>query len=152
MQRMIFVNLPVSDLERSIGFYRAIGAVQNLQFSDETGAMMSFSHEINVMLLTHEKYGQFTAKPIADAAASSQVLLCLSCETRAEVDETVAAAGAAGGVADPAAVQDHGWMYGRSFEDPDGHHWELAWMDLAGLAEQQAAATSDPAPTPAPAA
>jgi hypothetical protein len=99
--------------------------------------MMSFSHEINVMLLTHDKYRQFTSKPIADAHASSQVLLCLSAEGgRDEVDETIAKAAGAGGVADPSPKQDHGFMYGRSFEDPDGHHWEVMWMDLA--AAQQA--------------
>jgi hypothetical protein len=136
---MIFVNLPVTDLERSIGFYRAIGAEQNMQFSDETAAMMSVSAEINVMLLTHDKYRQFTAKPIADVRSSSAVLLCLSCESRADVDATVDRAAAAGGRADPGPVQDHGWMYGRSFEDPDGHHWELAWMDMEALAKLPAA-------------
>ena len=132
MPSMIFVNLPVSDLARSIAFYRALGAEQNFQFSDETAAMMSFSPAINVMLLTHEKYRVFTAKPIADAHATSQVLLCLAAEGgREEVDATVDKAAGAGGVADPSPPQDHGFMYGRSFEDPDGHHWEVAWMDLA---------------------
>jgi predicted lactoylglutathione lyase len=148
MARTIFVNLPVTDLGRSIAFYAAVGAEQNMQFSDETAAMMRFSPEINVMLLTHDKYRQFTSKPIADARASSQALLCLSCESRAEVDETVAKAEGSGGVADPAAVQDHGWMYGRSFEDPDGHHWELAWMDMAGLAEAQAGEAATPSDAP----
>ncbi|HEX8194103.1 MAG TPA: VOC family protein [Allosphingosinicella sp.] len=139
MARMIFVNLPVRDLDRSIAFYRAVGAEQNMQFSDQTAAMMSFSPEINVMLLTHDKYRQFTSKPIADALSSSQALLCLSCESRGDVDDTVAKAAAAGGQPDTGAVQDHGWMYGRSFEDLDGHHWELVWMDMAGLGEAQAA-------------
>jgi predicted lactoylglutathione lyase len=145
---MIFVNLPVRDLQRSIAFYGAVGAAQNMQFSDETGAMMSFSPEINVMLLTHDKYRQFTSKPIADALASSQALLCLSCESRAEVDETIAKAAAAGGRPDSGAVQDHGWMYGRSFEDLDGHHWELVWMDPAALGEAQAAEGATPADAP----
>lgn len=131
MSRMIFVNLPVADLDRSILFYRALGAEQNMQFSDSTAAMMSFSNEINVMLLTHDKYRQFTSKPIADAHASSQVLLCLSAGGRDEVDATVAKAAGAGGAADPGPTQDYGWCYGRSFEDPDGHHWEIMWMDLA---------------------
>jgi len=139
---MIFVNLPVTDLERSIAFYRAIGAEQNMQFSDETAAMMSFSDEINVMVLTHDKYRQFTARPIADIRSSSAVLLCLSAESRADVDSTVDRAAAAGGRADPGPVQDHGWMYGRSFEDPDGHHWELAWMDMAALGQQHAVEAS----------
>jgi predicted lactoylglutathione lyase len=148
MARAIFVNLPVTDLDRSIAFYRAVGAEQNMQFSDATAAMMSFSPEINVMLLTHDKYRQFTSKPIADALASSQSLLCLSCESRAEVDETIAKAAAAGGEADSGPVQDHGWMYGRSFEDPDGHHWELVWMDMAAFGEAQAGEAATPSDAP----
>ncbi|HEY0013136.1 MAG TPA: VOC family protein [Allosphingosinicella sp.] len=139
MPQMIFVNLPVTDLDRSIAFYKAIGAEQNMQFSDSTAAMMSFSAEVNVMILTHDKYRQFTAKPIADAHASSQVLLCLSSETRDAVDAMVAGAAGAGGVPDPGQVQEHGFMYGRSFEDPDGHHWEVMWMDMAALGGTQAA-------------
>ena len=139
MPKMIFVNLPVSDLERSIGFYRALGAEQNMQFSDETAAMMSFSAEINVMLVTHDKYRQFTSKPIADAHATSQVLLCLSAQSRADVDATVARASGSGGRSDPGPRQDFGWMYCRSFEDPDGHHWEVVWMDMAALGDQHAA-------------
>jgi predicted lactoylglutathione lyase len=142
MAKMIFVNLPVTDLERSIAFYRALGAEQNMQFSDATAAMMSLSHEINVMLLSHDKYRQFTSKPIADAHGSSQVLLCLSADGgRDEVDATVDRAARAGGIADPGPKQDHGFMYGRSFEDPDGHHWEVMWMDL----EAAKAAMSQPA-------
>ena len=134
----IFVNLPVTDLDRSIAFYRAIGAEQNMQFSDATAAMMSFSPEVNVMLLTHDKYRQFTSKPIADAHASSQVILCLSAESRDAVDAMVASATGAGGVADPAKKQDGGFYYGRDFEDPDGHHWEVMWMDMAALGDAQA--------------
>ena len=133
MPKMIFVNLPVTGLDRSISFYRALGAEQNMQFSDATAAMMSFSSEISVMLLTHDKYRQFTPKPIADAHASSQVLLCLSAEGRDDVDAMVARAAEAGGVADPSPTQDYGFMYGRSFEDPDGHHWEVMWMDPSAI-------------------
>jgi hypothetical protein len=140
---MIFVNLPVTDLERSIGFYRALGAEQNMQFSDGTAAMMSFSTEINVMLLTHAKYRQFTSKPIADAHVSSQVLLCLSAGGREEVDGTIDTAAASGGVADPGPTQDYGWCYGRSFEDPDGHHWEIMWMDLAAATVAMAGEPAD---------
>jgi hypothetical protein len=138
MAQMIFVNLPVTDLGRSVAFYRAIGAVQNMQFSDATGAMMSFSAEVNVMVLTHDKYRQFTSKPIADAHSSSQVLLCLSAESRDSVDVMVAAAAGAGGVADPGKKQEAGFYYGRSFEDPDGHHWEVMWMDMAALGDANA--------------
>jgi uncharacterized protein len=138
MPRMIFVNLPVTDLERSITFYRALGAEQNMQFSDATAAMMSFSTEINVMLLTHDKYRQFTSKPIADAQASSQVIICLSADSRDEVDALIDKAATAGGVPDSSPTQDHGWCYGRDFEDPDGHHWEVMWMDVAAAMEATA--------------
>ena len=139
MAKMIFVNLPVTNLARSIAFYGALGAKQNFQFSDDTAAMMSFSEEINVMLLTHDKYRQFTSKPIADAHASSQVILCLSSDSREAVDATIAAAAGAGGVADTAPTQDLGFCYGRDFDDPDGHHWEVMWMDMAALGEGNAA-------------
>jgi predicted lactoylglutathione lyase len=142
MARMIFVNLPVTDLDRSIAFYKAIGAEQNMQFSDETAAMMSFTPEINVMVLTHDKYRQFTSKPIADAHATSEVLLCVSADGRDAVDATVASAAGAGGVADPGPVQEHGFMYGRSFEDPDGHHWEVMWMDLEAAQQAMAPAAA----------
>jgi hypothetical protein len=124
------VNLPVTDLKRSIAFYEAVGATLNPQFTDETAACMVFSETIHAMLLTHAKYRQFTAKPIADAHATSGALICLSAEGRAEVDAVVERAGGAGGRKDPGQLQDYGFMYGRSFEDPDGHHWEVMWMDL----------------------
>jgi predicted lactoylglutathione lyase len=134
---MIFVNLPVADLDRSIAFYKAIGAEQNPQFSDDTAAMMSFSPEINVMLLTHGKFGQFATRPIADARETTQVLLALSADSREGVDWMVDRALAAGG-REPRPVQDHGWMYGRSFEDLDGHVWEPVWMDVAAATEAMA--------------
>lgn len=129
MSTMIFVNLPVSDLAASTAFYAALGAKKNPQFSDDTGACVVFSEAINVMLLTHEKFRQFTPKTIADARTTSEVLLCISAESREAVDDMVAKAAAAGGKADPSGKQDHGFMYGRSFEDPDGHIWEVMWMD-----------------------
>ena len=131
MSKLIFVNLPVSDLSRSMAFYAALGAVNNEQFTDHTAACMVFSATIHVMLLTHDKFRQFTPKPIADAKRTSEVLLCISADSRAEVDAMVGKAGAAGGSTDPGPKQDHGFMYGRSFEDPDGHIWEVMWMDLA---------------------
>jgi uncharacterized protein len=103
---------------------------------------MVFSESIYVMLLTHDKYRQFTSKKIADAKATSQVLLCLSADSREAVDDMVAKAQGAGGGADPAPKQDYSFMYGRSFEDHDGHHWEVAWMDVA-------AATAAPSATAA---
>jgi predicted lactoylglutathione lyase len=146
MSKLIFVNLPVTDLPRSTAFYLALGATQNMQFSDETATCIVLSETIHVMLLTHDKYRQFTSKPIADAHESSQVLICLSEESREAVDETVAKAAVGGGKADPGQTQDYGFMYGRSFEDPDGHHWEVMWMDL----EAAAKAMAQPEPQPQP--
>jgi hypothetical protein len=135
---MIFVNLPVADLGRAVAFYEAVGAEQNQQFSDETAAMMVFSDAIHVMLLTHDKFRQFTSKKIADAREATEVLLAISADSRAEVDEMTEKALAAGG-REPRAPEDHGWMYGRSFEDPDGHVWEPVWMDVAAMSQPLAA-------------
>ena len=108
-------------------------------FCDETTAnCMVLSETISVMLLTHEKFRQFTPKAIADARQTSEVLLCVNAESREGVDALVAKAAAGGGKADPCPKQEHGFMYGRSYEDPDGHIWEVIWMDMAAF--QQAAA------------
>jgi predicted lactoylglutathione lyase len=131
MSKLIFINLPVSDLQRSMAFYSAIGAANNPQFTDETAACMVVSDTIHVMLLTHDKWRQFTPKPIVDAHASAQVLLCLSAGSKDEVNVYVEQATAAGGKGDPTPTQDFGFMFGRSFEDPDGHIWEVMWMDMA---------------------
>lgn len=131
MSRMIFVNLPVSDLGRSRAFVEALGAVNEPRFTDDTAACMTFSDSIHVMILTHDKFRQFTPRPIADARAGSEVLLCLSADSRESVDLTVEQAVAAGGTADPSPKQDYGVMYGRSVADPDGHIWEIMWMDAA---------------------
>jgi hypothetical protein len=143
MSRMIFVNLPVTDLERSKRFYEAVGAVNEPKFSNEAAAMMRFSDEVNVMLLTHDFWRTFTSKTIPDAHTAAQVLLCLSADSPAAVDAQVETALAAGGIIDPTPKQDMGgFMYGRSFEDPDGHIWEIMWMDAAA-AEQGASAFED---------
>ena len=140
MTQMIFINLPVTNLNRSIAFYEAIGATKEPKFSNESAAMMVISETIAVMLLTHPFYSSFTGKPIADAHQTSQVLLCLSRDNREAVDEMVAKAGDAGGKIDVGPKQEMGaLMYGRSFEDPDGHHWEVMWMD-SSAAEQGASA------------
>ncbi|HWX48937.1 MAG TPA: VOC family protein [Roseomonas sp.] len=133
MSRLIFVNLPVTDLARATAFYEAVGARKDERFCDDTASCMVFSETIHVMLLTHEKFRQFTPRPVADAKRSSEVLLCLSAESREGVDEMVGKAQAAGGTTDPGPKQDHGFMYGRSFEDPDGHIWEIMWMDVAAF-------------------
>ena len=140
MEQMIFVNLPVTDLDRSKAFYAAIGAANNPQFSDASAAMMSFSEAVNVMILTHERFSSFTTRKIVDAHAQAQVLLALSREDRASVDRTVDAAVAAGGTADPNPKQEFGEaMYGRSFTDPDGHIWEVMWMDVAAMTDAMSA-------------
>ncbi|HKX23098.1 MAG TPA: VOC family protein [Rhizorhapis sp.] len=139
MPKMIFVNLPVIDLPRSTDFYQAIGARRDERFCDETASCMVLSDTIFVMLLTHEKFGQFTPKKITDAWKETEVLLCVSEESRAGVDATVEKALAAG-AKEPRAPQDFGFMYNRSFEDLDGHIWEIVWMDveaaMAGGLEQ----------------
>ena len=140
MPRMIFVNLPVTDLERSVRFYEAIGGTKNPKFSNEQAAAIVLSDTIYLMLLKHDFYRTFTSKEIADPHRTTSVLLALSCDSKADVDAMVDAAVEAGGKADPGPKQDHGFMYGRSFEDPDGHHWEPHWMDPA-VAESGPAGT-----------
>jgi uncharacterized protein len=140
MAKLIFISLPVGDLARATAFYQAIGATRNAQFSDDTASCMVFSETIHTMLMTQDKYRQFTTKKIADAKTSSQVLLCLSADSRAEVDELVGKAKAAGGAIDPSPVDDFDFMYGRSFEDPDGHTWGVNWMDMEAFAKQRAKA------------
>jgi predicted lactoylglutathione lyase len=139
MAKLIFVNLPVADLARATAFYQAIGAAKNEQFCDDTASCMVFSETIHAMLLTHDKFRQFTPKKIADAKTSSEVLICISADSRDGVDDIVGKAKAAGGAADPSPKQDYGFMYGRSFEDPDGHIWEVMWMDVEAAAKAQSA-------------
>ena len=140
MSRMIFVNLPVTDLVHSVRFYEAIGGRKEPKFSNEHAAMIVLSDAINVMLLTHPFYSSFTAKPIADAHQTSQVILCLSADSREAVDTMIEAAAAAGGRIDVGLKQEPvPLMYGRDFEDPDGHSWEVMWMDPSA-AEQGAGA------------
>lgn len=129
--KMIFVNLPVTDLARSTAFYEAVGATCNPAFSDETAACMVLSDTIYVMLLTHAKWTTFTDRTIPDAHRSAQVMLALSEDDREAVDARVATAAGAGGTADPNPTQELGFMYGRSYADPDGHIWEVFWMDPA---------------------
>ena len=131
MAKQIFVNLPVRDLPRAKAFYEAVGATNNPQFTDETAACMVLTDSIFVMLLTHAKWATFTKKPIVDAHQASEVMLALSAEDRQAVDKMVDAAGAAGGKADVNPPQDHGFMYGRSFEDVDGHVWETMYVDMS---------------------
>jgi predicted lactoylglutathione lyase len=128
MARKIFVNLPIQDMERSKAFFAALGFSFNPQFTNDQGACMVISEDIYAMLLVQPFFQTFTKKPISDAAKSTEVIVCLSCDSRDEVDAMVKKALAAGGKA-PNAPQDHGFMYGHGFEDLDGHLWELMWMD-----------------------
>ncbi len=147
MPRMIFVNLPVRDLVASVRFYEAIGCTKNEQFSNEQAAMMVWSETISFMLLTHDYFATFTpeAKRIADARATTEVLLALSRDSREDVDSITAAAASGGGRADVRPAQDMGFMYVRTFEDPDGHVFETIWMDVAAATASMGAATAEPA-------
>ncbi len=130
MSPMIFVNLPITDLNASMRFYTSLGFHNNPHFTDETAACMVWSETINLMLLTHAKWHTFTSRPIPPAD-SSEVMLALSCESREMVDAINEAAAAMGGTADINPIQDLGFMYTRSLADLDGHVWELSWMDPA---------------------
>ena len=128
MGRQIFVNIAVRNMEHTQAFFRSLGFEFNPQFTNESGACMVVAENISVMLLTEPFFQGFTRKPVADASKSTEVLICLSCESRAEVDDLVRKALAAGGKA-PMPPQDHGFMYAHGFEDLDGHQWELVYMD-----------------------
>jgi uncharacterized protein len=130
MPKMVFINLPVKDLAASIRFYKAIGCEQNMQFSDENAASMVWSDSIVFMLLTRDYFSTITSKKLADAKQTSEVLIALSRDSREEVDAITKAAAAAGGKADVREKQDLGFMYGRSFEDPDGHTFEPMYMNM----------------------
>ena len=135
MSRMIFVNLPVRDLAASEKFYVALGGEVNPQFSDEQAKCVMFSDAIGVMLMTHDRYRDFTKRPIGDARRDSFALIALSVDSRDAVDATLKRATDAGGRADPNPVQDHGFMYNRNIEDPDGNVWEIMWMDMSAVAQ-----------------
>lgn len=128
MAKQIYVNLPVKDLGRSRDFFASLGFAFEPKFSNDSGACMVVGDNIFVMLLVESFFQTFTKKPIVDAKKSVEVLVCLSCDSKAQVDELVAKAVGAGGTA-PNPVQDHGFMYGHGFEDLDGHVWELAYME-----------------------
>ena len=128
MATNIFVNLPVKDLDKSKAFFIALGYSFNAQFTDDTAASLVISDNIYAMLLTHAKMKEFTSKEIADATKTTEVIVCLSCESREAVDSLADKALAAGGsrCREP---MEYGFMYGRSFQDLDGHIWEVIWMD-----------------------
>ncbi len=129
MSRQVFINLPIKNMERSQAFFKSLGFSFNPRFTSEQGACMVISEGHNYAMLLVEPFFQgFTKKPIADASKTTEVLICLSCDSREEVDALVKKAIAAGGTA-PNPQQEHGFMYGHGFTDLDGHIWELMWMD-----------------------
>jgi uncharacterized protein len=130
--RKLFVNVPVSDVQRSIQFFEALGFTFNQQFTDATAAAMLVGEDAYFMLLGTEKFASFTRRPLGDAQQQTGAIYALSASTRAEVDEIVHKAVAAGG-SHALEPQDHGFMYGWSFYDPDGHHWEVFYMDPSVL-------------------
>ncbi|MEY4269949.1 MAG: hypothetical protein RLZZ58_1165 [Pseudomonadota bacterium] len=132
MTKMIFVNLPVSDLAKSMAFYEALGFSNNPAFSDDAGACMVWSEAIHVMLLTHAKWKGFTTRPICPPG-SSEVSLALTCDEKGDVNRLVEAGAAHGGTADVNPAEDHGFMFQRTIADPDGHIWEPFWMDPAAM-------------------
>ncbi|HET9644693.1 MAG TPA: VOC family protein [Burkholderiaceae bacterium] len=128
MPRQIFVNLPVKNLERSKAFFSALGYSFNPKFTDEKAACMIIGENIHAMLLSEPFFQTFISKRIADATQTTEVLIALNCDSRAEVEDMVAKAVQAGGR--PAReAKDHGFMYEHAFEDLDGHIWEVFWMD-----------------------
>ncbi|AWI26897.1 VOC family protein [Flavobacterium pallidum] len=135
MATKIFINLPVKDLEKSMAFFNGLGFSFNPQFTDEKAASMVISDSIYVMLLREDYFSTFTKKPVSDATKSTEVLIALDAASREEVRELVEKAVSLGGTTydDP---KDHGWMYQHSFADPDGHQWELAYMDFSQLPNQ----------------
>lgn len=128
MHKQIFVNIAISDMQKSQDFFKKLGFTFNPDFTNEQGACMVISDDIYAMLLTRDFFQGFTGKPLVNAKEATEVLICLSCESRAEVDDLVARARAAGGAV-PREPQDHGFMYAHGFEDLDGHIWELVYME-----------------------
>src|SRR5438093_11417397 len=134
--RKIFVNLPVRDLKKSMDFFSSLGFEFNRQFTDEKAACMVVSSEAFVMLLSEPFFRTFTKRQLCDTTSHTEGLFALSCDSRTEVDDLVKKAIAAGGK-HAMAPQDHGFMYGWSFYDIDGHHWEVLWMDPKVQQQQQ---------------
>ena len=135
MSTKIFVNLPVKDLKRSMDFFAALGFTFNPQFTDETAACMKIADDIYTMLLTHAKFGGFTNKQIADTNTTTEMAICLALESKEKVNEIVDNALNAG--AGARETMDYGFMFSRSFDDPDGHAWEVIWMDPAFINKEQ---------------
>jgi uncharacterized protein len=132
MARKIFINLPVKDLKRSVAFFTGLGFSFNPQFTDENATCMIINDDASVMLLVQPYFETFVKKPISDAHSSTEVLVAFSADSRAHVDELADKALASGGKV-AKEPQDHGFMYVRTFYDLDGHHWEVAFMDMSAF-------------------
>lgn len=132
MASMIFINLPIRDLAASMAYYKALGFDHNPQFTDETAACIVISDTIFVMVLTHDKFKQFSSTPIPDPLKETQALYALSCDSRAAVD-AIAEAGLKAGGRETREKQDYGFMYSRAIADIDGHVWEYVWMDMTQM-------------------
>ena len=130
MATKMFVNLPVKDLKISMDFFTNLGFSFNPAFTDETAASMVVSEENYVMLLTHPKFKEFTGKEISNAQKTTEVIIALSADSREAVDG-MADKAINGGSSESGPARDHGFMYQRSFQDPDGHFWEVFYMDMS---------------------
>jgi uncharacterized protein len=136
-QRMIFPNLAVEDLDRSVAFFTALGFTFDERFTDETATAMIVNEQATVMLLTRERFADFTGKQIADSKTQIEAIIGISADSREEVDQLADKALASGGAPSNDPIEMGDFMYARSFEDPDGHHWEVIWMDMS-VTEQTA--------------
>ena len=140
MKSQIFINLPVKDLEKSLNFYTKMGFTNNPQFSDDSGKCMVFSDEIFVMLLTHEKFKAFITRPITDVSKTTSALFSISVESLDRVNE-ISDNALSGGGKEPVEAKDYGFMQQRTIEDPDGHIWEIFYMDMSKFPQQPLAST-----------
>ena len=138
MAKQIFINLAVTDLQKSMDFYTALGFTNNPQFSDDTGKCMAWNENIFVMLLTHEKFATFATKPIADTKSNLAGLFSLSVESVDEVNSIMTNGLQAGGI-EPSEMKDYGFMQQRTIEDFDGHTWEIFYMDISKFPTEQTA-------------
>ena len=138
MAKQIFINLAVQDLQKSMGFYTALGFTNNPQFSDDTAKCMVWGENIFVMLLTHEKFSGFATKPIADTKSKLAGLFSLSTDSTDEVNNIVTKGLKAGGI-EPNEMRDYGFMQQRTIEDIDGHTWEIFYMDISKFPVEQPA-------------
>ena len=142
MSRLLFLNLPVADLPASRAFFGALGFEFDEKFCDEGAACMVVSEQAYVMLLQRTRFAEFVTKPLADADETAALTVCVSAESRVEVDSLADAAGKAG-AGDAKGPQDYGFMYQRSFYDLDGHLWEIAWMDPVAVEKDPAEFAAD---------